>query len=190
MTQPTDAAERVGAAPAVDWARELATHERWLRTVLFARLGDAQAVDDVFQEVALAAVRQKAPVADPLKVAPWLYRVAATQALMYRRKCGRARNLHRRYAERQSDHPPHASREADPLEWLVLGERRELLQRGLARLPSRDREMLLLKYGEDWSYSQLAVHLGLTHSAVEARLHRARRKLRDELTAAQAIEVA
>jgi len=40
---------------------------------------------------------------------------------------------------------------------------------------------LLLKYTENWSYRQLADHLGLSASAVEARLHRARQKLRRQL---------
>ncbi len=34
------------------------------------------------QEVALAAVRQAAPLADAEKVAPWLYRLAVRQALL------------------------------------------------------------------------------------------------------------
>ena len=44
-----------------------------------------------------------------------------------------------------------------------------------------DAEILLLKYSEDWSYRQMAEHLGMSESAVEARLHRARQKLRSEL---------
>jgi RNA polymerase sigma-70 factor (ECF subfamily) len=39
----------------------------------------------------------------------------------------------------------------------------------------------VLKYTEHWSYRQLAEHLGATESAVEARLHRARARLREEL---------
>ena len=47
----------------------------------------------------------------------------------------------------------------------------------------------MLKYTEDWSYHELAEHLGISHSAVEARLHRARKRLREELTAMDVIEV-
>src|SRR5262245_39975264 len=85
--------------PKVDWQAALAQHERWLRTVILARVREPQAVDDVVQEVALAAVRQAAPLADPAKVAPWLYRLAVLQALLYRRKCGRRRRLIGRYGE-------------------------------------------------------------------------------------------
>ena len=44
-------------------------------------------------------------------------------------------------------------------------------------------ELLLLKYTENWNYHQLAERLGVSHSAVEARLHRARARLRGELAA-------
>ena len=40
------------------------------------------------------------PVTDPAKLAPWLYRLAATQALLYRRRRGRGRKLTDGYARR------------------------------------------------------------------------------------------
>ena len=61
-------------------------------------------------------------------------------------------------------------------------ERQALVRHSLGRLHSRDREMLLLKYTQQWSYEQIAEHLGVSHSAVESRLHRARQRLRHELT--------
>jgi RNA polymerase sigma-70 factor (ECF subfamily) len=62
-------------------------------------------------------------------------------------------------------------------------ERRGRVREAIARLPKRDAEILLLKYTEDWDYHALAEHLGISHSAVEARLHRARQRLRTELAA-------
>jgi len=80
------------------------------------------------------------------------------------------------------------SRTPDALDWLLLDERRQLVRQALRRLPPRDAEILLLKYTEDWSYHQIAAHLGIGHSAVEARLHRAREKLRNELSALNVAE--
>jgi len=167
-------------AAAIDWPGVLAEHGPWLRTVVCARLGEPQAVDEVMQEVSMAAIRQQAPINDPSKVAPWLYQLAVRQTLLYRRKQGRRRKLVDRYAQRfqptEADH-----RQADPLSWLLAEERRTQVREAMARLPKRDSEILLLKYNEDWSYQELADHLGISHSAVEARLHRARQRLRDEL---------
>ena len=41
----------------------------------------------------------------------------------------------------------------------------------------------------NWSYQQIADHLGVSHSAVESRLHRARKRMRAELAAMEVIEV-
>jgi DNA-directed RNA polymerase specialized sigma24 family protein len=45
----------------------------------------------------------------------------------------------------------------------------------------------LLKYTEDWSYKQIADHLGMTEAAVEAKLHRARKRMRSELMAREVV---
>jgi RNA polymerase sigma factor (sigma-70 family) len=175
------------SAADIDWQAALAEHGRWLRTVIRARLGEPQAVDEVMQEVSLAAVKQSSPLEDASKVAPWLYRLAVTQSLLYRRKMGRSRKLTDRYAER--NRPKEGdNRESDPLDWLLSEERRTKIREAMQRLPKRDAEMLLLKYSENWSYNQLAEHLGISHSAVESRLHRARRKLRTELIALEVVE--
>jgi RNA polymerase sigma-70 factor (ECF subfamily) len=176
------------AALALDWQQELARHQRWLRTVIAARLGSRQAVDEVMQEVSLAAIAQKAPLLDASKVAPWLYRLAATQALLYRRKLGRQRRQAESYGIR-TQKTEADSREADPLVWLLTDERRQLVRQALDRLAPRDREILLLKYSEGWNYHQLAAHLGISHSAVETRLHRARARLRNEIVASEIIEI-
>jgi RNA polymerase sigma-70 factor (ECF subfamily) len=179
--------DRPGAAPKIDWQAVLAQHDRWLRTVVYARLGEPQAVDDVMQEVSLAAVRQHAPLLDASKVAPWLYRLAVTQTLLYRRKQGRRRKLTGNYA-RQLRPAEEGGHDADPLQWLLADERRKLVRQALGRLPRRDAEILLLKYSENWSYRELADHLGISQAALQARLHRARQRLRDELAALQVTE--
>jgi RNA polymerase sigma factor (sigma-70 family) len=170
----------------IDWARALAEHDRWLRTIAIARLGQAQGVDEVLQEVALAAVKQAAPINDASKVAPWLYRLVVTHCLLLRRTWGRRRKLIERYT--QVVPVTGESANTDPLSWLLAEERQRLIRQALTQLKQRDRELLLLKYTEDWNYHQIAQHLGLTHSAVETRLHRARQKLKAKLCELQVIE--
>jgi RNA polymerase sigma-70 factor (ECF subfamily) len=140
------------------------------------------------QEVALAAVRQQSPLADPAKVAPWLYRVALVQSLVYRRKQGRWRKLTTRYAQRVRP-GEHDGRVVDPLEWLLADERQSMVREAIRRMPRREVEILLLKYTENWSYEQLAQHLGTSESAIESRLHRARARLRRELAALDSVRV-
>lgn len=163
-----------------DWDQILRENLSWLKRLLYVRLGEAEAVEECLQEVGMAAVRQAAPIRDPAKVGSWLYQLAIRQALLYRRKMGRKRNLLKRYVARQA--PTESDEGAfDPLTWLLDRERVVSVRAALAELKAEDRDILLLKYAENWSYGQIAEQLGISHSAVEARLHRSRQRLRREI---------
>lgn len=155
-------------------------HCRWLRTVLATRSGDLDAVDDLLQEVCLAAEKSYQNGNPPDDLRPWLYRVAVRQALLHRRKLGRRRkSLQQKQLQKQTTQ---SCEPRSPLEWLLQREREQLVRTALTRLPPKDAEILMLKYSENWNYRQISEHLGLSHSAVEGRLHRARQRLRTQLT--------
>lgn len=187
ITPICPAPDGCGGPPKIDWAAALAEHQRWLRAVVLARIGESQAVEEVLQEVALAAVESRSPLADPSRVAPWLYQIAVRQTLLYRRRQGRRRKLVGRFAERVGP-KEEDDRSPNPLSWLLAGERNRLIREALEQMPRRDREILLLKYTENWTYRQLAGHLGISSSAVEARLHRARQRLRRELARVEVVD--
>jgi RNA polymerase sigma factor (sigma-70 family) len=173
-------------ACAIDWPARLAEHGRWLRTALYARLRDPQAVDDVMQDVSLAALSLRKSLDDPSRAGAWLYRVALRQALLYRRKLGRRERLVVRFSQTRGRE---ADSNLDPLSLLLREERCGLVRDALVRLDAKDAEILLLKYTESWSGRELARRLGVSERCIEARLFRARQRLRDALNVQQAIEV-
>ncbi|HEU5119096.1 MAG TPA: RNA polymerase sigma factor [Isosphaeraceae bacterium] len=183
---PGDRQERREPPRPVDWSVALETHGRWLRLSVMARLQEPQAVEDVMQDVALAAIAQRSPLVDPSRLAPWLHRLAVRQVLLYRRRMGRRRRLDERQAVRSgvsidSDH--------DPLSWLLEAERSGFVRESLARLAARDAEVLLMKYAEDLSARQIAERLGVNTSVIDGRLQRARKHLRSELAKSGLVEV-
>ncbi len=101
-----------------------------LRMVVRARVGDWQAVDEVLQEVSLPPrVAQKAPLADASKVAPWLYRLAVRQVLLYRESMdGGATSSIASPATRNRRKPIGAR--SDPLQWLLADERGQQVRAG------------------------------------------------------------
>ena len=179
----------------IDWSAELQQHQGWLKKVLRCRIGDSHAVEDVLQEVVVVVLRQLEAAkdkdavnqnkhnsnqdrgrstlpTDPEKVAPWLYRVAIRHAINYHRK-----------QNRHSQAKPVADLEvtssgAGPLDWMLNRESNENLQQALTQLADGQREILMLKFSENWSYQQLADHLGISVRAVEHRLLKARKQLR------------
>lgn len=156
----------------IDWTAELKQHAPWLRRVLSGRIGNRHEVDDLMQEIALAVFRQKALPTEPVSVAPWLYRLAVRQAINFHRKMGRKSNA------RPTPDLQVASPEAEPLDWLLDVEASIAMREAISDLNIRDREILMLKYTESWSYKQLAEHLGVKVKTVEYRLSKARQRLR------------
>ena len=188
-----------GTERGIDWEQTLAQHAGWLRAVIANRLSSRSSqhrndeVDEVMQEIALAAVKSPVGSVHPAKVGAWLYQVAVRQTLMFRRSAGRRRKLVDRVgeqvvAEAATDDALATQSTSDPLVWLLATERAEQIRAAIDDLHRRDREMLILKYEQGWTYQQLVEQMGISRSAVEARLHRARKRLRSELVRRQLVE--
>jgi RNA polymerase sigma-70 factor (ECF subfamily) len=194
---------------AIDWSWQLEQNRSWLTKVLRARIGNSHDVEDVFQELALSVLKQveklrqpiknepenetpnETPIesqsqgqsqhalavpVDPDKVAPWLYRLAVRHCVNFYRKSNRLT-----HAKPSADLEPQAET-FEPLDWIMRNERRHLFQDAFKQLPAEDREILSLKYSENWTYQQLAQKLGATVRNIEYRLLTARKRLRKLLS--------
>ncbi len=163
---------------AIDWAAALANNARWMRTVVRSRVRDSHATDEVMQEIALAVWQQNSRPTDATKVAPWLYRVAIRQTINHRRRNGRRQRLLAGFARNGAHEEASA---ANPRDWVLAEEVQQSVAVAMEELPPHDREILLLKYTEGWTYKQLAEQLGVKMKTVEHRLMKARRALRRRL---------
>ena len=164
----------------MDWTAALKANESWMRRVIAQRVGDREGVDEVFQEVGLAAARQRTPLRDPTKVGSWLYRLAVVQASLYRRSLGRKRKARQHY----EDHvraTGNNETQPDPLEWLLDRERKERVRVATSKIPEDERRLLRMKYTDGKSYQEIADELGTTVFAVQSKLHRARARLKKTL---------
>lgn len=162
------------SAVAIDWNAELARNRPWMLRILRSRVGDAHAAEDCLQNVAVAVwSREDTRPSVPEKVAPWLYRLTVRAAINFHRHRGRRPALALGDSQQEL-----AASQPEPLEWLLERERDQQVGRALEQLPPRDREILLLKYTQGWTYEQLARRLGVKSKTIEYRLLRARNKLR------------
>lgn len=161
----------------IDWETALSVNEHWIRSVIAQKVGEYSAVDEVFQEVALAAAKQSEPLRDPSKVCAWLHRLAVIQSSLYRRTMGRKRKLLKR-CEENAEVQQENEIQNEPIDWLLVKERKERVRAALSRLHEDERKMLLMKYSEDKSYQEIANELGVSTSSVQSKLHRARQRLK------------
>ncbi len=159
------------------WESVWAKHVGWLRTVLMARLRNSLDADEVLQDVAVLAWRKRNQLDDQSRIEPWLYRIAIRQVLMFWRKQKRtSANVGLEEADHQED-----SREPDPSDWVFRKEAQELVREAMHKLSSRDREILLLKHVEAWTYQQISERLDISYDKVVYRVSRARTQLRKHL---------
>lgn len=164
----------------IDWVAALKANEGWMRGVIAQRVGEQEGIDEVFQEVGLAASRQQTPLRDATKVGSWLYRLAVVQSSLYRRSLGRKRKARQRYVEQVVPAEKDAN-QLEPLDWLLDRERNERIRLATSKLSPDEQEILRLKYAEDKSYQKIADELGITVFAVQSKLHRTRMKLKKML---------
>lgn len=152
-------------------------NESWLRTVVRSRVSESEAVDDIMQNIALALVRQRDSIAEINRVGAWLYQIAVKQVLMYRRTKGRRRRFEDRLAN-DSVSVASTAQEMGPVERVLAAEQQAHVQSAMKQLDELDRQILMLKYSDGWSYRQLSEHMGVKEDTIEYRLVKARRKLR------------
>lgn len=159
-------------------------HQGWLRAIVATRVGEAEGVEEVLQNTAIAVLAAHERGIAIQHDAPWLYRVVVRQCLLYRRAKGRYRKLKHRLASRtEASIERNETMQRDALDMLLRDEARQQVRQALRELPTRDAEILVLKYCEAWSYQEISDHLGVRLTTVESRLHRARQRLRDRLRA-------
>ncbi len=153
-------------------------NESWLRTVVRSRVPEPEAVEDIMQNIALALVRQKDALSDVARMGAWLYQIAVRQVLMYRRTRGRRRRFEDGMLERAATGEVAAQDVCSPVDRVLVAEQQQQVRDAMAQLQELDRQILMLKYSENWTYRQLSEHLGVGEDTVEYRLSKARQQLR------------
>jgi RNA polymerase sigma-70 factor (ECF subfamily) len=133
--------------------------------------------EDLLEETWLRLATRAGDLRDDTRLGPWLYTVARNLHASWRR----SRALE---AERTSELAPawpEPPRGESPFEAAARSETEYRLEKALAQLPLRDREVLLLVASEGLSPSDAAAAWGVTPEAVRKRLQRARERLAGEM---------
>jgi RNA polymerase sigma-70 factor (ECF subfamily) len=146
-------------------------------TLAYRLTGDEEDARDVVQDTYLRAFSGLKRFRGDAQFSTWLYRITANCASTQLGK--RAR---RRHEELVDDAPFVDERvEIDPqlrADGTVLRDR---LQAAIAALPPKLRAVVVLRDVYDLPHDDIARELGISQSAAKVRLHRARRKLREDL---------
>ncbi len=145
-------------------------HEAELRAYVRCCCPRAQEVDEVMQDVSIAAWRKFSTLDDPAKFGPWACLIARYELLMARRRVARDRLL---LAEDILDLLADEGAEEMPLRHRQLAA----LDHCVAKLPRERRELALAAYAQDTSMRDLAARLGRTEGSLYQLLARIRQAL-------------
>jgi RNA polymerase sigma-70 factor, ECF subfamily len=163
---------------ATAWDEVYEEHVRELYGFVFRLVrGDPQAAADVFQDTwldAISHIRQFDPKRGELR--SWLFGIARRRiALHWRQRRARRNTTAASLAELPVEVLDGAVVPDDVIEHLELAA---VVQASLLALPPERRQVLVDKYAEELSVSQIATRTGKSPKAVESLLSRARDQFR------------
>ncbi len=151
--------------------------------ILYKILRHEEDTQDALQDTFVSAYRALPRFRQDARFSTWIYRIATNAALMKARS--RRTNLI------SLDHPSEDAEaktvwelpdwSATPDEELLSGEMRHVMEDAIQALPAEQRAAFVLHDVQSFSSAETAAAMGITVSAVNSRLHRARVFLRDRI---------
>ena len=182
MTDRADLATLVVAAQGGDQrafeSLVRATHAETY-TLAYRLTGDDEDARDVTQDTYLRAYRALDRFRGDARFQTWLYRITANSASTLLGQ--RARHRHDELIEEAP--VPDERVQTDPVARAESDSLRHHLTDALRRLPSGLRSVVVLRDVYDLPHDAIAAELDISVTAAKVRLHRARRRLREDLYA-------
>jgi RNA polymerase sigma-70 factor (ECF subfamily) len=151
-----------------------------MKSIALNMLGDVAQAEDAVQEAFLKAYRGAENFRGHAAFSTWLYRILMNTCLDARRKRGREPDA--------TDFDTLADAGVQPAARASSHAMRLMLERCVARLPSRQREIFLLFEVEGFRHQEIAAILGISEAASKNTLFEAKRALRRMLRAGRSGE--
>jgi len=151
-------------------------HDGWVRSVVYAVTGRAELVEDVTQQVWTRVLARLETLQDARCLRSWLYTIARHTAI----DMGQA-HQRQRVGSLEGVVVEEDKQQRGPFRVVAGNELQETLLYAVESLPVLYREPFVLRHLQDWSYAEIGEVLDLSVEAVETRLVRARRLLREML---------
>ena len=151
-------------------------HRSAIYRTAYGLTGDHHAAEEVLQDTFARAYQRRAVLRTDISPMPWLHRVAIN--LCYSR-LGRRRLA----AEPMEDTVAHLVRDraVEPAERAERRELRRIVRDGVAALPPKHQDVVVLYYLNGLSLQETATTLNVRLGTVKSRLHYALRNLRTHL---------
>ncbi len=150
---------------------EMLQHAAWARRLARSLVSDPQRAEDLAQDAWVAALRR--PPDDRRSVRSWLSRVIRNRAI----------EMYRYESRRKSEELPDVARATsqDVADSVGRAEQTRVVAELVLTLPDEQRDVLVLRYMDDLSPSQIAERLGIPEGTVRSRAFRGLARMREIL---------
>ena len=155
-------------------------HQKSVHALAWRKIGDFHDAEEITQDTFLQVYKKLPTLKDPYKFAGWLYVIANRLCIDWTRKKNLAiQSLEDTPVEEveKISYTYHVSEQAE----IASSERRrEIVKKLLAKLPESERTVMTLHYLGEMTVKEISKFLGVSVSAIQNRLYRARRRLQAE----------
>jgi len=162
----------------------VAQNQNKVINLCFRLLNNREDAEDAAQETFIEIFRSIANFREESLLSTWIYRIAVSKSLDYRRKKQRAKRLgilKRIFGtdEEEEEIPENIS--SNPEVIMENSERARILREAVNAIPENQKIAITLREYENFSNNEIASIMGVSVSSVESLLHRARKNLYKKL---------
>ena len=149
---------------------------------MWGYIGNFQDAEELTQDTFVRAYQKLSTLKDRSKFVRWLYIIAKRHCLNWQRKQNSMRQI-----QSLEDTPMEEVANADYARYLsdvretaATEQRLEIVEKLLAKLPESERVVMALYYLGELTTKEIGEFLGISVETIRTRLHRARKRLREE----------
>lgn len=141
-----------------------------IRRLFAQRLGGTTDADDLLQETFIKVYINLGRYNPDYTFGQWVYTIARNTFVDFRRRRQEDLPIDERFAAPASPAPT-------PEESVINLQQRSQIEQYLDRLAPRYRQLILMRFFEEYSYEEIAAKLALPLGTVKTQIHRAREQM-------------
>jgi RNA polymerase sigma-70 factor (ECF subfamily) len=157
-------------------------YQRQIFSLIYQMTHNVEVVEDIGQDVFVAAFKAIKDFKAKSSFFTWLYRIAINHCKNYLTSSTRAQEIEQRYQREQNSEGFSEDHEKNPQSMLLAKEFVEQMENAIMALPEEQRIVLMLCEFEGLSYQEIAEVLECPIGTVRSRLSRARTTLQETFT--------
>ena len=157
-------------------------HHKPLISFIARFTGDRDSAEDIAQEVFLRVFKAAKDYKPQAKFKTWLFTIATNLCLNEIRGNKNSPKFVDLYSLYEQEYPIVAPEAYSPQKAAENSEMRTALRKAIQNLPENQRIAILLRQYNDFSYNDISKIMGISTSAVESLIQRARQSLKKSLS--------